>query len=273
MNVLAGGNGTLPSLRRAIVRRKHPASFGAYDCYLLGVEALDCFSSASNLESMQLLSRAVELDPELARAWTALGLVYNVNAFSAFSPDPPDSFRRAQQCLSQALMLDPADSVAHIALHDVRSQPGNLERTAAEHEIGLAMAPNDSETLATFACSRALVAGDPRQGYEAARRAVRINPHMPWYHSALGRCCFVLGQHEECLASLRDGRPEVPAILLFVAMAHAMLGNRSAAAEATSRLRHDFPDFTAAGFVRWYPVTNPRPSRRSAKAPRRAGLG
>ncbi len=271
VNVLASGNGKLPSLRRAIVRRKHPANFGAYDCYLLGVEAHDCFSGGSNLESMQLLSRAVELDPELARAWTALGLVYTVNAYSAFLADQFATFRRAEQCLAQALMLDPADSVAHIALNDLRAQPDNLERIAAEHDVGLAMAPNDTETLSTFACSRALVAGDPKQGYEAARRAIRINPHIPWYHIALGRCCFVLGRYEECLAALRDGKPEAPASLLFVAMAQAMLGQRSAA-EVASRLRDDFPSFTAEGFMRWYPVTNPPAVAAIREGARRADL-
>ena len=44
-----------------------------YDCYLLGVEACHKLTPASNREAIRLQSRAVELDPGLARAWAPWG--------------------------------------------------------------------------------------------------------------------------------------------------------------------------------------------------------
>ena len=57
-----------------------------------------------------------------------------------------------------------------------------------------------------------------------AKRAIRLNPHVPWYFGMLGRCSFVLGLHRESLVALRRSPPDSPATLLFFAMAHAMLG-------------------------------------------------
>lgn len=75
INVLASYNGAFANLRRNTARRKPPASLHAYDCYLLGLELKHRFARESNTEAIRLLKRAVDLDPALARAWSALGLV------------------------------------------------------------------------------------------------------------------------------------------------------------------------------------------------------
>ena len=80
INVLATCHGKLANLRRDAARRKPPASLQAYDCYLLGLEQKHLFTRASNKEAIRLLARAVELDPGLARAWTALALAHAVAA-------------------------------------------------------------------------------------------------------------------------------------------------------------------------------------------------
>jgi hypothetical protein len=49
----------------------------------------------------------------------------------------------------------------------------------------------------------------------------------------------------------------VPATLLFLAMAHAQLGETSAARALAARLTTEFPTFSFEGFIREYPVTNP----------------
>jgi di/tricarboxylate transporter len=134
------------------------------------------------------------------------------------------------------------------------------------------MAPNDADTLAMSAGTRALVTGDARHGYELAKRAVRLNPHASWYHGMVGRCCFVLGLHHECLAAFRQLPPESPSTLLFLAMAHAMLGENAQASEITARLASEFPHFTAEKFIRGFPVTNPPALAAIREGAHRAGL-
>jgi TolB-like protein/DNA-binding CsgD family transcriptional regulator len=272
INVLASSCGKLASLGRGMARRKQPASLRAYDCYLLGVEACHKFSKASNREAIRLQSRAVERDPGLARAWAALGMAYAVEALNAYSGDPSHSCRRWGACLENALALDPADSLARVSLGDLRALQGDLKKCSEENEQALAIAPNDADTLAMSAGSRALVTGDPQQGYELAKRAIRLNPHSPWYYNMLGRCSFVVGRYRECLASFGQTPQESPATLLFVAMAHAMLDETPQAANIARRLARDFPDFAVETFINGYPVTNPPALTAIREGARRAGV-
>ena len=272
INVLATSCGKLASLRRDVARRKAPANLRAYDCYLLGVEACHKFTPASNREAIRLQSRAVELDPALARAWAALGFAHAVDAMNAYSPDPAAAFKSWQACLEKALALDPADSLARISLGEVRALQGDLRKSAEDNEQALAMAPNDADVLAMSAGSRALVTGDPRQGYALAKRAVRLNPHMPWYHAMLARCSFVLGLYRECLEEFGQTPQESPSTLAFVAMAHAMLGEMPEASKVTARLAAEFPGFSIETLIRGYPVTNPPALAAIEEAARRAGL-
>src|SRR4029453_14064575 len=108
-------------------------------------------------------------------------------------------------------------------------------------------------SLALLAGSLTLIAGNLKQGYELAKRAIRLNPHTPWYFGMLGRCSFVLGLHRESLVALRQSAPDSPVTLLFVAMAHAMLDETPQVAKITARLADEFPNFTPEVFISTYP--------------------
>jgi tetratricopeptide (TPR) repeat protein len=272
VNVLASCHGKLADLGRDAARRKPPASLQAYDCYLLGLEQKHLFTRASNKEAIRLLVRAVELDPGLARAWTALGLAHAVDACNGFTDDVSASMEQWSSCIKQALALDPADIYARICLADLRAMQGDIDAAAEEHDRVLAAAPNNADALALLAGSLALVSGNPKQGYELAKRAIRLNPHTPWYCGMLGRCSFLLGLHRESLAALRQSAPDSPATLLFVAMAHAMLDEMPQVARIAARLADEFPDFTPEVFISTYPVTDPVAVAAIREGARRAGL-
>lgn len=258
INVLASCNGTLANLRRNTARRKPPASLHAYDCYLLGLELKHRFTREANTEAIRLLQRAIDLDPALARAWSALGLAYSVDACNAFCDDPREAIEGWESCLQKALELDPADSHARVCLGDLKALRGDIAGGAEEHECALRSAQNDADTLALLAGSRALVTGDPQQGYALAKRAIALNPQAPpWYFGMLGRSSFVVGLYGECVAALHKAPQKSPPTLLFLSMAHAMQDEAWEARKIAQRLAREFPAFTAEGFIQTYPVTNP----------------
>jgi TolB-like protein len=109
------------------------------------------------------------LEGTLQAAWAALGIAYSVEAFNGYSPDPAASSKRSRACLERAVQLDPADSLARICLGESRALYGDLKKCAEENEYALSMAPNDADTLAMSAGTRALVTGDASHGYELAK--------------------------------------------------------------------------------------------------------
>ena len=230
------------------------------------------YTHASNAEAVRLLTRAIELDPGLARAWTVLGLAHAVAAINAFTNDPSAAKERWRLCLERALALDAGDTHARICLAEVRALEGDLDATAREYDLAMVTAPHDADTLALLAGGKAFVTGDPQEGYELANRAIRLNPHVSWYYSMLGRSSFVVGLHRECLTAFSQAPADSPATLLFQAMAHAMLGETPQATKIANRLAKDFPGISAEGFIGSYPVTNPPAIAAIREGARRAGL-
>jgi adenylate cyclase len=273
INALASNFGKLANIGREVARRKLPSSLGAYDCYLLGVELHDRFTMGSRAETIRMLSRAVELDPGFARAWSTLGLAHAVDACNAFTPDPAASVKRWRECMEQALVLDPGDPVTRLFMGDLRAIDGDLSGAAEEHDRALALAPNNADMLAMLASSRALVCGNPEEGCALAERALRLNPQAPsWYYAQLARARFVAGRYGDSLSSLRQSPPDAPVTLMLRALCCALLDETEQAQTIAKRIAGEFPRFTVENFIRTYPVTNPLARAAIEAGARRAGM-
>ncbi|MER8909266.1 hypothetical protein NKH99_16595 [Mesorhizobium sp. M0854] len=273
INALAGTFGKLANLGREVARRKPPSSLGAYDCYLLGVELHDRFTTDARAEAIRMLSRAVELDPGFARAWMTLGLAHAVDAFNAFTPDSATSVERWRECVEKALALDPTDPMTRLYMGALRAIDGDISGAAEEYDRALALAPNDADVLSMLASSRALVCGNPEEGCALAERALRLNPQAPsWYYAQLARARFVAGRYADSLSSLCQSPPDIPVTLMFRALCHALLEESAQAQSIARRIAVEFPRFTVENFIRTYPVTNPLALAAIKEGARRAGI-
>ena len=69
---LAGYEGAVAEAERSLLRRKPPANLSAFDTYLLGMEAKHKVTKEGLIEAEGLFRKALELDPQLARAYVGL---------------------------------------------------------------------------------------------------------------------------------------------------------------------------------------------------------
>ena len=70
---LAGyARGVVAQAERRLLKRKPPASLSAFDTYLLGIEAEYKVTKESLIEAEGLFRKALQLDPQLARAYVGL---------------------------------------------------------------------------------------------------------------------------------------------------------------------------------------------------------
>lgn len=258
VNAIGGWTGRLALLRRELARRKPPASLAAYELYLLGLEQKHSFTDTGNARAIQLLGRALELDPSYARAWTVLGLCHSVAISNAFTERFAAGASRWRACTESALALDPYDPIAHASMGDLLAHDGDLAAAAASYDRALQVAPNNADTLAFLAGSFSLVIGDPRRGLDLGRRAHRLNPAAPrWYFSMLGRAAYVAGEAEESANALRRAPQDAPHILMLLSLVCGRLGKDAEAQSILARLERDFPRFGLDVLIREYPVTNP----------------
>ena len=177
VNVLGGCYGKFIQVRRDAARRKPQASLGAYDLYLLGVDQLDIDTRAATAEAIRLLSKAVEIDPSFARAWSRLGFAYHSEAYNAYGADASELLRRCISCTERAMSLDPDDVLVRQPAGCLRAWRGDLKGAEEENSRALASAPNDGMTLALVAECRSMGAGDPHEGCKLIERAIDLNPN------------------------------------------------------------------------------------------------
>jgi TolB-like protein len=98
--------GLLPQLGAAAgasTAATRPSNPEAYDLYMRAT-ALSS-DPAPTTQAIQMLERAVRLDPNFAPAWAALARRYNYNA--AYGTGGDAAYRRAVTAISRALQLDP----------------------------------------------------------------------------------------------------------------------------------------------------------------------
>ncbi|MFL5403357.1 MAG: tetratricopeptide repeat protein, partial [Gemmatimonadales bacterium] len=110
--------------------------------------------------------RALELDPSLAPAWSALADCHAFRALRGMAP-PAEAFAEATTAATRALALDPSLADAHAALGVIRSHSGDL-------------------------------AG----GLRALQRAIELNPGLAAAHDRLGRVLYAYERHPEALAAM-----------------------------------------------------------------------
>jgi serine/threonine-protein kinase len=110
--------------------------------------------------------RALELDPGLAPAWSALADCHAFRALRGMAP-PAEAFAEGTAAALKALELDPSLADAHAALGVIRSHSGEL-------------------------------AG----GLRALRRAIELNPGLAAAHDRLGRVLYAYERHPEAIAAM-----------------------------------------------------------------------
>jgi serine/threonine-protein kinase len=110
--------------------------------------------------------RALELDPNLAPAWSALADCHAFRALRGMAP-PAEAFAEGTAAARKALELDPSLADAHAALGVIRSHSGDL-------------------------------AG----GLRALKRAIELNPGLAPAYDRLGRVLYAYERHPEAIAMM-----------------------------------------------------------------------
>ena len=178
-----------------------PAAAQAQESYLLGLHLFHRRGPDDLVAAVRHFEEAVQLDPQHARAWTALAGAYSVYAIEVLR-DPTHRLDEQRRALERALAIDPELAEAQVRL--ARYFVATGERAAAEAAFTRARAvgPNDPLVLATLA-SRESRNGRLDEAVELAQRLVDIDPLSALYRVNLAHLLLAAGRYEAALAELR----------------------------------------------------------------------
>jgi TolB-like protein/class 3 adenylate cyclase len=248
-NRMGGGAGLIQTAGREAARRQRPENLSAYELYLLGTEKLEQFTKVDIEESIRLLTRAVELDPGLARAWIELSHAHSLAL--TFGGDRTAAQKLAMEAAERSVALDLRDAEAHAALAMRLGEAGEFVRAKSSFDTALALSPGSAEIL-TFYASWASTFGEPERGAELVDRAIRLNPEYPmWASGPFSWAYFMAGRYADAARLLERVPPETFNPFRWVILAGSYAAQSMAGeAEATrKKALASFPDLTIESFV------------------------
>ncbi|MEX0815775.1 MAG: adenylate/guanylate cyclase domain-containing protein, partial [Dongiaceae bacterium] len=202
-SIVATLPGRVEAASRERAARKPTSNMAAYECVLAGKLLHHRSTKADNAEALELLDRAIALDPTYAHAHAWKACVLGQAWVHGFLPDRKETERRIVESLQTALALDDNDSDVHRIFAAVHLNYDDHEKAMYHQERALSLNPNDD--LIVVQQGEILTwLGRPEEGIDWIKKAMRLNPYHPqrfWSH--LGRAYFVARRYYESVEAFK----------------------------------------------------------------------
>jgi adenylate cyclase len=211
--------------------RKYTDNIEAYDFYLQGIEYQNHFTKKANVQARQMFKRAIDLDPEFAAAYVALGFTH-FHEWSFGWRQDPQSLERALELAQKTLDLDDSLPWGHHLLGKVYSRKKQHEKAIAELEKAIALSPNDADQLVGLGYILNYT-GRPEEAIGLVKKAMRLNPMYPVYYLwELGHAYFLTGRYEEAIETLKrvlDRNSDFMPAHVYLAASYSEIGREEEA--------------------------------------------
>src|SRR5690606_37734929 len=146
---LTGYQGAVAAAERSLIRRKPPADLTAYEFYLLGMEAKHGGAGRGVTkegldQAERLFLKALEIDPQLARAY--LGLAYVRESRLEFGlGTPAENLAKQMETARNAVRLDPSDGETQLVLGHAYAYQGMTEQALDQFAKAETLAPSNAD--------------------------------------------------------------------------------------------------------------------------------
>jgi adenylate cyclase len=233
------------------VLAKPTENLEAYDYVLRARPALQRPDRANNVEARALLRRAIEIDPNYAAAYSALGETYSIAIAMGWAESPAAFLDRAEEMANKALSLNESDVRARVILGRVHMFRQRYEQAKTEIDRAIASNPNDAHGLAGRG-NILMWSGQTDAAIEALELAQRIDPELnPLDRFALSLAYYLKQRYDAAIDQAeRNLRANVGAHFsrVILAAAYAEQGRAEDAARAVAVIRRSDPTFDAHEF-------------------------
>jgi DNA-binding winged helix-turn-helix (wHTH) protein/TolB-like protein/Tfp pilus assembly protein PilF len=236
----------------------------AYDNFLRAKALFLVRRPAENEQARSYYAKAIEEDPQFARAYAGLAMTYAMDGRYRRSGDPAATLERAEGLANSALQIDPDLPEVYWAL-------GFIHVQSRRYDQAIAALQKATQLNHSYADAYALLGGIYTYTGQAARSipllrtALRLNPdggHL--YFLLLGRAYLFENDLEQALINLREAakrNPEDMEAHIYLAATLVAAGDSSAARLEADEVRSHDPGFSMAAWLEGYPL-NHGPYRR-----------
>jgi TolB-like protein/Tfp pilus assembly protein PilF len=198
-------------------KRKSPGSLEAYDYVLRGDESLWIYGGGKWLDPKEKIARsrqnflkAIELDPNYARAYEGVAYTYYANWSFLLSACPDDDLNQAFGYAERAIALDDAENRAHYMLALTHAFRREYEQARLHQKKAVKLNPNDANMLVRMSYLLPLL-GEHEKAIELGERALRLNPFYPnRYLTLLAFAYFTGRRYREAITAFEGACDAYP---------------------------------------------------------------
>ena len=253
--------------RRARSASERTGNLEAYDLVLRGRELWLRFTPEDNLAARRLYEKAVELDPDYARAYAGLAWTYLQEAWSGGSDE---AHERTLEYARKGVRINPASHSNYLTLGQVYLANGMTDQSVEAIERGIELNPNDSDGL-TFLAQALCLQGKPDEAIARVGEAARINPGLErWREAQVAIAHFVARRYAESVAAMERADDPPLYALPWHAAALAEMGREAEARELVARYRARASKYSLQSHLKGFKHDADR--EHYAQALRKAGL-
>ena len=185
--------------REVVTRFRFSADAGFGQETTSSLEAFEAYLAAFGAESYnqrrQALLRAVELDPDFAKAWNALA---GIEVYPVWNGQKTveDAWSIAAPYIERALAINPNLPDVHITLGRFKREFGNLDEAIEHFERALDLDPGSPDALANLGIVLR-PAGRYEQALQSHELAVALDPLDAMAQARLGTSHWLMENHDE----------------------------------------------------------------------------
>jgi TolB-like protein len=199
----------------------------SYDLYLRSMRPFRAFKKAEMLASIELLDRAIALDPNFAMALSQSGVCHRQVVEHGWCDDLERYRRRGLELVERALSLAGGDArVLAQAAVSLPGLEGSLDRAMALIERAVLLNPASSFVWLVSGVLQ-LRKGEPDVAAEHLESAMRLDPISDvnaFYRMYLAIARFQQGRYDEALALFRTTTMRIPVSYAVLAAIHGHRG-------------------------------------------------
>ena len=224
------------------IEKARAVNVQAYDYYLRGRQYFHQLRRKSLEYARQMFNKAIEIDPEYARAHAGVADCYSL--IYTYFDAREFNLRQADKASSKALELEPELAEAHVAKGLAVSLSKRFDEAEQEFETAMRLDPKLFEAAYSYARAR-LSQGEYEDAIKLFERASALRPEDYQTPGFLAQALMALGRVEDSQAAYRrqaklidqelDLNPDDPRACILGAVAHANLHNNDRAVEFAER--------------------------------------
>jgi adenylate cyclase len=258
------------------LRSKPPESLDAWGCVVRAMPFIWLWTPQNDDTGINLLNRAIELDPNYPRARSLLAWIFATRVLLGtldFERGISDALTLAQR----AIDLDPEDPWAHLAAGYVFTFSRRFG--PAIEELNEALQRNPSFAFARIIMAAAYgFAGLAEEGYRQLEIATRLSPHdyaQAGRLSVEGLCHLVAYRYDEAVIAERRAvqlRPDFGPAWRTLTAAAGLAGDLELARRGLAESKRLQPNLSVAWVEQYHPLIRSEDRTRYIEGLRRAGL-